>query len=163
ASARVQTNGERLGHCVALWDDLKAAEHDVSQWAAASVADLTDSVANLSDGQKSEARLATFQTEAEVREQMLDALQERVAELKDRAKLQQTPIQMQVLESDLRKKMAHAHEVYNQAKYALTYFIFQKQRLEDLASQMAQRLEAVEGSLSDLSEDSSPDHMDTVK
>jgi len=69
----------------------------------------------------------------------------------------------QVLESDLRKKMAHAHDVYNQAKHALTYFSFQKQRLEDLASQMAQRLEAVEGSLSDLSEDSSPDHMDTVK
>lgn len=61
ASERVQTNGERLEHCVALWEDLKAAEHDVSQWAAASVADLTDSVANLSDGQKSEARLATFQ------------------------------------------------------------------------------------------------------
>ena len=69
----------------------------------------------------------------------------------------------QVLESDLRKKMAHAHEVYNQAKHALTYFSFQRQRLEDLASQMAARLEAVEGSLAGLSEDSSPDHMDTVK
>jgi len=61
ASERVQTNGERLGRCVALWDDLKAAEHDVGRWAAASVADLTDTVANLSDGQKSEARLAAFQ------------------------------------------------------------------------------------------------------
>ena len=69
----------------------------------------------------------------------------------------------QVLESDLRKKMAHAHEVYNQAKHALTYFSFQRQRLEDLASQMTARLEAVEGSLAGLSEESSPDHMDTVK
>lgn len=32
----------------------------------------------------------------EKREQMLDILQERVAELKERAKLQETPIQMQV-------------------------------------------------------------------
>ncbi|CAL8318022.1 unnamed protein product, partial [Boreogadus saida] len=162
-SERLQTNGERLGYCVALWDDLKATEQDVGQWASAAIVDLTDSVANLSDGQKAEARLATFQTEAEIREQRLDALQDRVLELKDRARLQQTPVQMQVLESDLRKKMAHAHEVYNQAKHALTYFSFQRQRLEDLASQMTARLEAVEGSLAGLSEDSSPDHMDTVK
>lgn len=32
----------------------------------------------------------------EKREQSLDALQERVTELKERAKLQETPIQMQV-------------------------------------------------------------------
>ena len=36
------------------------------------------------------------QTEAEIREQKLDALQDRVLELKDRARLQQTPVQMQV-------------------------------------------------------------------
>lgn len=69
----------------------------------------------------------------------------------------------QVLESDLRKKMAHAQEVYNQAKHTLTYFSFQKQRLEDLMSQMAERLEAVEGSLSDLTETTSPEDIGTVK
>lgn len=36
------------------------------------------------------------QTEIEKREQRLDVLQERVAELKERTKLQETPIQMQV-------------------------------------------------------------------
>lgn len=69
----------------------------------------------------------------------------------------------QVLESDLRKKIAHAQEVYNQAKHTLTYFSFQKQRLEDLMSQMAERLEAVEGSLSDLREATSPEDIGTVK
>ena len=69
----------------------------------------------------------------------------------------------QVLESDLRKKMAHAQEAYNQAKHTLTYFTFQKQRLEDLMSQMAERLEAVEGSLSDLTEATSPEDIGTVK
>lgn len=34
--------------------------------------------------------------EVEKREQTLDALQERVTELKERAKLQETPLQMQV-------------------------------------------------------------------
>ncbi|XP_028460432.1 nesprin-1-like [Perca flavescens] len=156
-SERIQTNIERLGYCVALWDDLKSMEQDINQWAANSIADLTDSVTNLSDKELTEAHLAIFQAEVEKREQGLDALQERVTELKERAKLQETPLQMQVLESDLRKKMAHAQEVYNQAKHTLTYFSFQKQRLEDLMSQMAKRLVAVEGSLSDLTEASSPE------
>lgn len=69
----------------------------------------------------------------------------------------------QVLESDLKKKMAHAQEVYNRAKHTLTYFSFQKQRLEDLMSRMAERLEAVEGSLSDLTEATSLEDIDTVK
>lgn len=59
--------------------------------------------------------------------------------------------------------MAHAQEVYNNAKHTLTYFSFQKQRLEDLMSQMAERLKAVEGSLSDLSDATSPEDIATVK
>lgn len=37
-----------------------------------------------------------LQAEVEKREQKLDSLQERVTELKERAKLQETPLQMQV-------------------------------------------------------------------
>lgn len=59
--------------------------------------------------------------------------------------------------------MAHAQEVYNNAKHTLTYFSFQKQRLEDLMSQMAERLRAVEGSLSDLTDATSPEDIATVK
>ncbi|KAG7239212.1 hypothetical protein INR49_029965 [Caranx melampygus] len=162
-SERIQTNTERLGYCVALWDDLKTTEQDIDEWTATSIADLTDSVTNLSDKDKAEAQLATFQAEVEKREQKLDDLQERVTKLRERAKLQETPLQMQVLESDLRKKMAHAQEVYNQAKHTLTYFSFQKQRLEDLMSQMVERLEAVEGSLSDLTEATSPEDIGTIK
>lgn len=69
----------------------------------------------------------------------------------------------QVLESDLRKKMAHAQEVYNHAKHTLTYFSFQKQRLEDLMTQMSERLKSVEGSLSDLTDAASPEDIATVK
>ncbi|KAF3849912.1 hypothetical protein F7725_019631 [Dissostichus mawsoni] len=146
-SEKIQTNTERLGYCVSLWDDLKSMEQDINQWAANSIADLNDSVTNLSDKEQTETHLATFQAEVEKREQRLDTLQERVAELKERAKLQETPLQMQ----------------YNQAKHTLTYFSFQKQRLEDLMSQMSERLVAVEGSLSDLTEATSPEDIGTVK
>lgn len=44
-----------------LWDDLKAAEQDINQWTSGSIADLTDAVASLSDKEKTEAQLATFQ------------------------------------------------------------------------------------------------------
>lgn len=59
--------------------------------------------------------------------------------------------------------MAHAQEVYNQAKYTLTYFSFKKQRLEDLLCQMAERLQAVEGSLSDLTGATTHGHIATLK
>lgn len=42
--------------------------------------------------------VTTLQAELEKREQSLEALQERVTELKERAKLQETPLQMQVIE-----------------------------------------------------------------
>lgn len=58
---KIQTNTERLGYCVKLWDDLKAAEHDINQWTSGSIADLTDAVASLSDKEKTEAQLASFQ------------------------------------------------------------------------------------------------------
>ncbi|MEQ2230442.1 hypothetical protein ILYODFUR_029349, partial [Ilyodon furcidens] len=162
-SEKILTNTERLGYCVKLWDDLKAMEQDINQWMAGSITHLTDTLARLSDKGSADACLTNFQAEVEQREQKLDILQERLAELKERAKLQETPIQMQVLESDLKKKMFHAQETYNQAKNTLTYFDFQKQRLDDLMSQMTERLEAVEGSLSDLTEAGSLEDICTVK
>ena len=60
-SERIQTNAERLGYCVALWDDLKAMEQDIGQWTSTSVAELGDSVTNLSDKEETEAQLNTFQ------------------------------------------------------------------------------------------------------
>ena len=60
-SETIQTNTERLSYCVAIWDDLKTMELSIDQWAASSIADLTDGLANLSDKSKTEARLAVFQ------------------------------------------------------------------------------------------------------
>lgn len=39
-------------------------EQDISQWSANSIADLTDSVTNLSDKEKAEEHLAAFQVRA---------------------------------------------------------------------------------------------------
>ena len=72
-------------------------------------------------------------------------------------------VSYQVMECDLRKKVGHAQEVYDQVKHTLTYYSFQKQRLEDLISQMTERLEMVEGCLSGLTEASSPEDMSRVK
>lgn len=56
-SDRIQTNTERLGYCVTLWDDLKLMEQDMNQWTTAgSMAELAD----LSE-KDTEARLGAFQ------------------------------------------------------------------------------------------------------
>lgn len=61
ASERIQTNIERLEFCVVLWDDLKSMEQDINQWTSSSIADLTNSVTNLNDKDKTQVLLATFQ------------------------------------------------------------------------------------------------------
>lgn len=60
-SEKIQTNTERLSHCVALWDDLKAMEQDINQWTSCSIAELTDSVTKLSDKERTETQLDAFQ------------------------------------------------------------------------------------------------------
>uniref|UniRef100_A0A8K9Y661 Spectrin repeat containing nuclear envelope protein 1 n=1 Tax=Oncorhynchus mykiss TaxID=8022 RepID=A0A8K9Y661_ONCMY len=138
-SERIQTNADRLGHCVSLWDDLKTMERDIDQWAAASIADLTEGVANLSDKQGTETHLATFQVRPNLTMQHVENDNHT------------SPCLSQVMECDLRKKISHAQEVFDQARHSLTYFSFQKQRLEDLMSQMAERLETVEMTVNTLS------------
>lgn len=63
ASERIQTNTERLEYCVVLWDDLKTAEQDVNQWTASSIPELTNSVTNLNDKDRTQVLLATFQVQ----------------------------------------------------------------------------------------------------
>lgn len=61
ASERIQTNIERLEYWVVLWDDLKSMEQDINQWTSSSIADLTNSVTNLSNKDGTQMLLATFQ------------------------------------------------------------------------------------------------------
>lgn len=61
ASERIQTNTERLEYCVVLWDDLKSLEQDINQWTSSSIAELTNSVTNLNDKDRTQVLLATFQ------------------------------------------------------------------------------------------------------
>ena len=53
--------------------------------------------------------------EVEAREQELDALQERVAQLKDRAKLQDTPVQLQVPDPPMSRHYRTAYSSHHAA------------------------------------------------
>lgn len=61
ASEKIKTNIERLEYCVVLWDDLKSIEQDVNQWTSSSIDELTSSVTNLNDKDRTQVLLATFQ------------------------------------------------------------------------------------------------------
>lgn len=74
ASERIQTNIERLEFCVVLWDDLKSMEQDINQWTSSSIADLTNSVTNLNDKDKTQVLLATFQVKVTLVSLMIVAL-----------------------------------------------------------------------------------------
>lgn len=64
ASERIQTNIERLKYCVVLWDDLKSMEQGINQWTSSSIAELTNSVTNLNDKDRTQVLLASFQVKS---------------------------------------------------------------------------------------------------
>lgn len=65
--------------------------------------------------------------------------------------------------ADLRKKIFHAEEVYEQARSILRDFSCQSRQLQDVISQMAEQLDTVESTLSELSQSSDPENVPKIK
>ncbi|KTG33640.1 hypothetical protein cypCar_00001470, partial [Cyprinus carpio] len=84
-----------------------------------------------------------------LKEKKIDALQEKVSELKQLCGGQDVPAKLQVMETDLRRKISNIEELCDQAKGNLQDFCSQKKQLEDFLSQMSEWLKNVERSLVD--------------
>lgn len=65
--------------------------------------------------------------------------------------------------ADLKKKIFHAEEVYEQARSILRDFSCQSQQLQDVISQLAEQLDTVESTLSELSQSSDPENVAKIK
>lgn len=65
--------------------------------------------------------------------------------------------------ADLRRKIFHAEEVYEQARSILRDFSCQSRQLQDVISQMAEQLDTVESTLSELSQPSDPENVAKIK
>lgn len=65
--------------------------------------------------------------------------------------------------ADLRKKIFHAEEVYEQASSILRDFSCQSRQLQDVISHMAEQLDTIESTLSELSQSCDPENVAKIK
>lgn len=70
---------------------------------------------------------------------------------------------VKAMAADLRKKIFHAEEVYEQASSILRDFSCQSWQLQDAISHMAEQLDTVESTLSELSRSSDPENVAKIK
>uniref|UniRef100_A0A672NJW8 Nesprin-1-like n=1 Tax=Sinocyclocheilus grahami TaxID=75366 RepID=A0A672NJW8_SINGR len=154
-SEKIEDNLESLKRSSALWVEIYDISGEIESWSNSSVMDLTDGLNNFNDSQKSANKLSEVEK--------IDALQEKVSELKRLCGGQDAPAKLQVMETDLRRKISNIEELCDQAKGNLQDFCSQKKQLEDFLSQMSEWLKNVERSLVDSPCGTAPEEICRVK
>uniref|UniRef100_A0A8B9L7P1 Spectrin repeat containing, nuclear envelope 1a n=1 Tax=Astyanax mexicanus TaxID=7994 RepID=A0A8B9L7P1_ASTMX len=156
-SERLDSDIDHLTVFLALWNEINSIANDIECWTATSVSELSEGAVNLLSSSNVDERLAQF------KEEVLKVLQRKVTELQEVTKTQQTPAELQTMEADLRKKIIHAGEVYEQTRSIVKDFGVQRQQLQDIISQLAEQLETIEYTLSELSQSSDPENVAKIK
>uniref|UniRef100_A0A8B9RI12 Spectrin repeat containing, nuclear envelope 1a n=1 Tax=Astyanax mexicanus TaxID=7994 RepID=A0A8B9RI12_ASTMX len=158
-SERLDSDIDHLTVFLALWNEINSIANDIECWTATSVSELSEGAVNLLSSSNVDERLL----ELESKEEVLKVLQRKVTELQEVTKTQQTPAELQTMEADLRKKIIHAGEVYEQTRSIVKDFGVQRQQLQDIISQLAEQLETIEYTLSELSQSSDPENVAKIK
>ncbi|KAG2468780.1 SYNE1 protein, partial [Polypterus senegalus] len=160
---RIDENIERVSVCLSLWEDVLNITDEIDGWSNSSVSDLSENLSNLNNSQRMEERLVQFQLEIDNKEEKCKALNLKTTELKQLTKSQEPPTELQVLESDVRKKIIHARGVSDTARETLRQFSTQKQQLENFIAQMTEWLSSVEQSLLAFPHSIIPEDLQKVK
>uniref|UniRef100_A0AAR2ILP8 Spectrin repeat containing, nuclear envelope 1b n=1 Tax=Pygocentrus nattereri TaxID=42514 RepID=A0AAR2ILP8_PYGNA len=144
----------RLTVSLVLWNEINSIANDIECWSITSVSELSEGIYLFS---------VFEQLELYSKEEVLEVLQGKVTELQDVTKTQRTPTELQAMEADLRKKILHAEEIYEQTKSILRDFSSKRQQLQDIVSHIAEQLETTEDALSELSQSSDPENVAKIK
>ncbi|XP_073726049.1 nesprin-1 isoform X5 [Misgurnus anguillicaudatus] len=162
-SEKIEDNLENLRRSSALWLDIYDISAEIESWSNISIMDLTDGLNNFNDSQKTENKLCEVKVDVGLKEKKINTLQEKVLELKELAGAQEIPAKLQVMETDLRRKISNTEELCDQAKNNLQDFCSQKKQLVDFLSQMTEWLKNVERSLLDSPCETAPEEICRVK
>ncbi|KAJ4921305.1 hypothetical protein JOQ06_000785, partial [Pogonophryne albipinna] len=110
-----------------------------------------------------EERLAALRVELLEKEQRLETLQSKVSELRRGSQSEETPAKLQVLQTDLRKKLLGVQKLQDQASANLQDFLSQRKQLQDYITQMSLWLKSMEDSLMSSPSGSAPEDICRVK
>ncbi|XP_016311636.1 nesprin-1-like isoform X6 [Sinocyclocheilus anshuiensis] len=162
-SERTDTDISLYTRSLELWNDINKLANDIECWSAISVSELSEGAASLLSTHDMEERLSEFKLELDNKEDELKTLQAKMTQLQEVMKTQHIHTELQVMAADLRKRISHAAEVYEQTKGMYKDFNSQRQQLLDLISQISEQLKTSEDSLSEFSTSSDPENFVKIK
>ncbi|XP_074043952.1 nesprin-1 isoform X5 [Macrotis lagotis] len=146
-SEKIDENMDRLVISLSLWEEVLSARDEIDGWSNNSIPQLTENISNLSSSLKSEAFLKEFECEVKNKGLKLEELHSKISNLKELTKNQETPPDLQFIETDLTQKLEHAKEVTEIAKGTLKDFTAQKMKLEKFIHEVETWLAKIEESL----------------
>ncbi|XP_052391493.1 nesprin-1-like [Carassius gibelio] len=154
---RTDTDISLYTRSLELWNDINKMANEIECWSAISGA------ASLLSAHDMEERLSEFKLELDNKEDELKILQTKRTQLKELIRTQHIYTELQVMAADLRKRISHAAEVYDQTKDMYKDFISQRPQLLDLISQISEQLKTSADLLSEFSTSSDPENFVKVK
>uniref|UniRef100_A0A8C1YUK6 Spectrin repeat containing, nuclear envelope 1a n=1 Tax=Cyprinus carpio TaxID=7962 RepID=A0A8C1YUK6_CYPCA len=139
-----------------LWNDINKMANDIECWSAISVSELSEGAASLLSAHDMEERLSEFKVR-------FNQEQKNTLPVMAIGKHSTCSCSFEVMAADLRKRISHAAEVYEQTKGMYKDFNSQRQQLLDLISQISELLKTSEDSLSEFSTSSDPENFVKIK
>ncbi|XP_062858462.1 nesprin-1 isoform X4 [Trichomycterus rosablanca] len=162
-SEKIDVDIDRLRVSLGLWSEMNSIANDIECWSATSVNELNEGPVHLLSSPDTESYLTQFKLELESKKEALRILRRKMTELQDVTNMQQAPVELQAMDADLRKKILHAEEVYEEARSVLRDFSSQNKQLQDVITQMAEQLDAIESALSELGQSSDPENVAKIR
>uniref|UniRef100_A0AAR2JHF7 Spectrin repeat containing, nuclear envelope 1b n=1 Tax=Pygocentrus nattereri TaxID=42514 RepID=A0AAR2JHF7_PYGNA len=154
-SEKMDADIGRLTVSLVLWNEINSIANDIECWSITSVSELSEGAVNLLSSSNVEERLTQFKVSMKT---------EQTSPHKPVCIHYHNlfPI-LKAMEADLRKKILHAEEIYEQTKSILRDFSSKRQQLQDIVSHIAEQLETTEDALSELSQSSDPENVAKIK
>ncbi|XP_034001993.1 LOW QUALITY PROTEIN: nesprin-1-like, partial [Trematomus bernacchii] len=162
-SEKLDDNLLQLNQSLSLWEEVRRIGEEVESWSGGAVMELNESLNNLNHSRGVEERLATLRVELLEKEQRVETLQSKVSELRRCSQSEETPAKLQVLQTDLRKKLLGVQKLQDQASANLQDFLSQRKQLQDYITQMSLWLKSMEDSLMSSPSGSAPEDICRVK
>uniref|UniRef100_W5MW17 Spectrin repeat containing, nuclear envelope 2a n=1 Tax=Lepisosteus oculatus TaxID=7918 RepID=W5MW17_LEPOC len=149
---------DNLHHGLMLWEKLLSLAANIEQWAIGKLATFAEWRHFLD-----EQEVATFQSEIEAQQENIEHFHNKAAEIQELLQSKEFPLELQVIESQLRKRMEEVEELSTESSEAFQELMAVKKLMADRLKQCYSCLETIESTVIGLAVSDNPQASNTLQ
>ncbi|MBN3317201.1 SYNE2 protein, partial [Atractosteus spatula] len=149
---------DNLHHGLMLWEKLLSLAANIEQWAIGKLATFAE-WRHFRDEQE----IATFQSEIEAQQENIEHFHNKAAEIQELLQSKEFPLELQVIESQLRKRMEEVEELSMESSEAFQELMAVKKLMADRLKQCYSCLETIESAVIGLAVSDNPQASNTLQ